>query len=84
MASQRLHSGADCPWTLSADGPDLYCRKSGRLFRLKEEKRARPPMPRFEVTELTTMSDKRGSRVGQYRSRAEATKAVADVAFSQP
>ena len=82
-AEVRLRSGADCPWTPASGVISLHCRKNHRLFRLIERKTTRPIDPKFEVQEVKTLDDKRGNHIGQYRTRTDATKAVAEVAFKE-
>ncbi len=80
-AEARLRSGADCPWTIAADSPDLHCSKNGRLFRLKPlEKSESPLAPSVEVFEVKSFEDKRGVSIGRYRTRGDASKAVLEVA----
>jgi hypothetical protein len=82
-AEARLKSGADCPWTAAADYPDLHSRKNGRLFRLKVlEKTGTPLAPRFEVLEVSSFGDRRGTPIGRYRTRTDASRAVAEVAYN--
>jgi hypothetical protein len=79
----RLRSGADCPWSAAPAIADLHCRKNGRLFRLKPlEKGGSPLTPKFEVLEVKSLEDKKGVRIGHYLSRAEASKAVLEVAYN--
>jgi hypothetical protein len=82
-AEVRLRSGADCPWTPASGIIGLHCRKNHRLFRLIERKPVRPLDPKFEVQEVKALEDKRGNHIGQYRTRTDASKAVAEVAFNQ-
>lgn len=81
-AELRLRSGADCPWTQIAGDADLHSRKNNRLFRLRELKKPTSPLaPKFEVLEVTTLDAKRGTQIGQYRTRSDASKAVMEVAY---
>ena len=82
-AEVRLRSGADCPWTPASGVLGLHCRKNHRLFRLIERKTTGPLDPKFEVHEVKTLEDKRGNYIGQYRTRTDASKAVAEVAFKE-
>jgi hypothetical protein len=78
----RLRSGADCPWTIAAGIVDIHCRKNGRLFRLKPlPKETSPLAPKFEVLEVKTLDDKRGTSIGRYRTRGDASKAILEVAY---
>lgn len=82
IAEARLRSGADCPWTAAVGLADLYCRKNGRLFRLKPlEKGGLPLSPKFEVVEIKSFEDRRGTVIGRYRTRTDASKAVSEVAY---
>ena len=81
-AEARLRSGADCPWTTLVGVADLYCRKNARLFRLKAlPKDAAPFAPKVEVLEVKSVEDKRGTPIGRYRTRRDASKAVLEVAY---
>jgi hypothetical protein len=81
-AEARLRSGADCPWTAAAALAGLYCRKNARLFRLKTLDKAESALaPKFEVLEVKSFEDKRGSLIGRYRTRSDASKAVLEVAY---
>jgi hypothetical protein len=50
---------------------------------LIERKTTRPLDPKFEVHEVKSLEDKRGNYIGQYRTRTDASKAVAEVAFKE-
>jgi hypothetical protein len=80
-AEARLRSGADCPWTAADGVAEQHCRKNYRLFRLKVLSAAHPLEPKFEVLRVKSLEDRRGTRIGQYRTRTDASKAVVDVAF---
>lgn len=82
-AETRLRNGVDCPWTTAADIPDLHCRKNGRLYRLHALKPTSKFEPAFEVLRVDNLDAKRGRIVGRYRTRGEATKAVANVAYQE-
>jgi hypothetical protein len=75
-AEQRLLSGADCKWTPQQGTKDVYCRVNGRLFRLTTTTDKRVELYRAESLE----SDK-GTLLGQYLKRGDATKAVAQIAY---
>lgn len=82
-AEARLRSGADCPWTALPNSSDLHCRKNARLFRLKELERDKSPLaPRFEVLEVRSFEDRRGTSIGRYRTRSDASKSVLEVAYN--
>lgn len=73
---QTLLSGVDCSWTQSRGSRVLFCRKSGRLFRLTPTEDKRWKLFRVETTGL----DEKGTLLGEYQLRGEATKVVAQVA----
>lgn len=76
VAEQRLLSGADCKWTPRQGTKDVYCRVNGRLFRLTTTSDKRVELYRAESLE----ADK-GTLLGQYLKRGDATKAVAQIAY---
>jgi hypothetical protein len=77
-AEARLRSGADCPWTeVKTIVTGIHCRKSGRLFRLTKASDFYPGM--LEVTQVKTLDDKRGTYIGRYRTRTEATKVLLEL-----
>jgi hypothetical protein len=82
-AEARLRNGADCPWTAATGLPDLHCCKNGRLYRLKALKPATKFEPAFEVLRVDHLDAKRGRVVGRYRTRTEASAAVAKVAYQE-
>lgn len=82
-AEARLRNGADCPWTAATDIPDLHCRKNGRLYRLRSLQNAGRHEPAFAVLRVDHLDAKRGREVGRYRTRGEASKAVANVAYQE-
>jgi hypothetical protein len=82
-AEARLRNGADCPWTAATGLPDLHCCKNGRLYRLKALKPATKFEPAFEVLRVDQLDAKRGQVVGRYRTRTEASAAVAKVAYQE-
>jgi hypothetical protein len=63
--------------------PDLHCCKNGRLYRLKALKPATKFEPAFEVLRVNQLDAKRGRVVGRYRTRTEASAAVAKVAYQE-
>jgi len=83
IAEARLRNGADCPWTAAAGAPDLHCCKNGRLYRLHALKNTGKFEPAFEVLRVDHLGAKRGRTVGRYRTRGDATKAVANVAYQE-
>lgn len=77
-AEARLRSGADCPWTeVRSIGAGVHCRKSGRLFRLAKASDLYPGM--LEVTQVKALDDKRGTYIGRYHTRSEATKVLVEL-----
>jgi hypothetical protein len=70
-------------WTAADGVAEQHCRKNHRLFRLKVLSAAHPLEPKFEVLRVTSLEDTRGTRIGQYRTRTDASKAVAEVAFKE-
>lgn len=82
-AEARLRNGADCPWTAAEGIPDLHCCKNGRLYRLHPLKPAGKYEPAFEVLRIDYLDAKRGRSVGRYRTRSEASTAVAKVAYQE-
>jgi hypothetical protein len=83
LAEARLRNGADCPWTAATDISDLHCRKNGRLYRLRTLQTTGKIEPAFEVLRVDFLGAKRGRPVGRYRTRGEASKAVANVAYQE-
>lgn len=83
IAEARLRNGADCPWTAATDITDLHCRKNGRLYRLRALQPTNKFEPAFEVLRVDHLDAKRGRPVGRYRTRTDASKAVATVAWQE-
>jgi len=83
LAEARLRNGADCPWTAATGIPDLHCCKNGRLYRLRALKTTGKFEPAFEVLRVDHLDAKRGRPVGRYRTRGEASRAVANVAYQE-
>ncbi len=83
VAEARLRNGADCPWTAATDITDLHCCKNGRLYRLRALQTADKFEPAFEVLRVDYLDAKRGRPVGRYRTRSDASKAVANVAWQK-
>jgi hypothetical protein len=74
---QRLLSGADCKWTQLRGSPCWYCRANGRTFRLSPNKEKM-----WELYRVTSLSgEEKGTWVGKYGVRGDATKAVKEVAY---
>jgi len=73
---RRYLSGADCKWTPLSGSKQLYCRLNGRGYRLS-------PLVdgSFEVSRINQPDDK-GTPVGRYKRRGDATKALTVIAFS--
>lgn len=74
---QRLQSGADCGWTQVDGSRCWYCRKNGRAYRLSPTKDRRWLLHRVEVLS----SEGKGIGVGTYGGRADASRAIAQVAY---
>ena len=83
VAEARLRNGADCPWTAATGIPDLHCCKNGRLYMLRALQTSSKYEPAFEVLRVDRLDAKRGRLVGRYRTRGEATAAVAKVAYQE-
>lgn len=83
LAEARLRNGADCPWTAATGIPDLHCFKNGRLYRLRALQTTGKYEPAFEVLRVDHLEAKRGRPVGRYRTRGEASEAVANVAYQE-
>ncbi len=75
-AEQRLLSGADCRWTPQKGTKDVFCRVNGRLFRLTITSDKRVELYRAEGLEAG-----KGTLLGRYLKRGDATKAVAQIAY---
>jgi hypothetical protein len=74
---QRLLSGADCGWTQLAKSTFWYCRRNGRTYRLTPTKEKR-----WNLHRVTVVSDEeKGSLMGTYGGRADATKVIATAAY---
>jgi hypothetical protein len=82
-AEARLRNGADCPWTAATGIADLHCCKNGRLYRLRPLPTTTKHEPAFEVLRVDDLEAKRGRPVGRYRTRGEASTAVAKVAYQE-
>ena len=83
FAETRLRNGADCSWTSATGVADLHCCKNGRLYRLRALQTTGKFEPAFEVLRVDHLDAKRGRPVGRYRTRGEASKAVANVAYQE-
>ncbi|KRB86928.1 hypothetical protein ASE00_07410 [Sphingomonas sp. Root710] len=75
-AENRLLSGADCKWTPWPKTKDVYCRVSGRLFRLSPG-----PDKRLDLYEVESVEAAGGELMGRYLKRGDATKAVELIAY---
>lgn len=73
---QRLLSGADCKWTPINKSAEVYCRTNGRTYRL-----SRTSDKTMELHRIRTLNDQQGLLIGTYRTRAEATKVIAEAAY---
>ncbi len=73
---QRLLSGADCKWTQLANSADWHCRTNGRLYRLSptDDKM-------WHLYRVNAVDAPKGSLIGKYQRRGDATKMVAQVAY---
>jgi stringent starvation protein B len=74
---QRFLSGADCKWTPLNNSTEVYCRKNGRTYRL-----SRNGDKTLELRRIKTVEDQQGLLIGAYKSRANATKVIAETAYS--
>ncbi|MGO9397675.1 MAG: hypothetical protein ACLP19_07500 [Xanthobacteraceae bacterium] len=74
---QRLLSGADCKWTQLQRSRHWYCRGNGGTYRLSPSKDKM-----WHLYRVQSVSDvEEGVLVGKYRTRSDATKVVAEIAF---
>jgi hypothetical protein len=73
---QRFLSGADCKWTPLDGSQAVYCRINGRAFRLTKTKDSTN-----DVHRIVSVDDPKPLWIGTYRTRGEATKALAKVAY---
>ena len=74
---QRLLSGADCKWTQLQKSAHWYCRTNGRTYRLSPTSDKR-----WELYRVQSVSDdEKGPLIGRYQGRADATKAIAKMAY---
>ncbi|MBW0159638.1 hypothetical protein [Sedimentimonas flavescens] len=74
---QKLLSHSDCPWTQIRGSKCVYMRKNGRLFRLSPNADKTFTMHRVEGVD----DGEPGEPIGRYRTRGDASKIVAKVAF---
>lgn len=74
---QGLLSGADCGWTQIARSAVWFCRRNGQTYRLTPTKEKRWDLHRVMVVS----NQEKGTLLGTYGGRAEATKTVATVAY---
>ena len=72
----RFLSGADCKWTPVGGSKALYIRKNGRAYRLSPAKDKR-----WDLFRIGTVNDL-GKPVGNYNSRGDASKALANLAYA--
>jgi hypothetical protein len=73
---ERLLSGADCKWTQLPKSPDWFCRTNGRTFRLSPTKDKL-----WNLYSVTSVEDEKGSHVGKYARRGDASKVITELAF---
>ncbi|TCA82261.1 hypothetical protein [Rhizobium leguminosarum] len=76
-AERRLLSGADCKWTHPKNSSECYSRVNGRTYRLIRTKDKRWSLSRVEGVS----SGESGNLIGTYLGKADATKAVAKIAY---
>lgn len=77
---QRFLSGADCKWTPVQRSKELYSRMNGRTYRL-----SLTPDKMWDMHRISSIEDQSGVLIGKYRTRGDATKALAHVAYqSEP
>lgn len=74
---QRLLSGADCKWTQLQKSLHWYCRVNGRAYRLSPTKDKMWHLYRVN----STSDDEKGTLIGKYGRRGDATKVVAEMAY---
>ena len=73
---RRFLSGADCKWTPVRGSKPVYCRMNGRTYRLS------PTADKmWQLHRIASLDDADGKLVGKYRTRGDATKALAQVAY---
>ncbi len=73
---ERLISGADCKWTALRKPDEMYCRMNGRLYRV-----SRDNDKRWSLCRVVSLDDAKGSLIGRYAARGDASKVVADMAY---
>ncbi len=73
---QRFLSGADCKWTPINRSKDLYCRANARAFRLTPT-----PDKLWELYRIAALEDPDAELIGKYRTRGDASKVLAQMAF---
>lgn len=74
---QRLMSGADCNWTQLRNSKHFYCRANGRTYRLSPTQDKMWHLHRVQ----SVSDDEKTPILGKYRGRADATRAVAQLAY---
>jgi hypothetical protein len=74
---QRLLSGADCIWTQLRNSVLWHCRVNGRTYRLSPTNDKMWRLYRVD----TFAPDEEGFLLGKYQRRADATKAVKQMAY---
>ena len=74
---QCLLSGADCGWTQLAKSICWYSRRNGQTYRLSPAKDKRWHLHRV----ASVSDDEKGSLMGTYGGRADATKVIAAAAY---
>lgn len=73
---QRFLSGADCKWTPVRKSKELYCRINGRAYRLS------PTSDKmWNLHRVQAVDDTRAAVIGKYRTRGNAGKALAQIAY---
>ncbi|RYD85957.1 MAG: hypothetical protein EOP84_00680 [Verrucomicrobiaceae bacterium] len=73
---QRLLAGADCNWTSLESSSELFRRSNGRLYRLTQGKDKR-----WTLSRLASVDERKGTVLGQYLNRGDASKAVSQLAY---
>ncbi|MFY7854486.1 MAG: hypothetical protein ACOVQ6_22225 [Brevundimonas sp.] len=71
----RFLAGADCGWTPIRGSVDVFTRKNGRAYRLSPTRDRRWDMFRIDSAEDA------GKRVGTYRTRGDASRALTQLAY---
>ncbi len=82
-AKARLRNGVHCQGTAATELPDLHCHKSSLFYGLEALKPASKSHLPGKVSPVDQLDAKRRWVVGRYRTRTEATSAVAKVALQE-